>query len=420
MKVFWAWQADLPGKIARHFVRAALEEAIDRLKQPPDIEEPPEQSRRGDLHLDHDTKGLKGAPEIAHEIFKKIDVSTVVVADVTPIGRGPDRPSKDGEPQDPKSLMNPNVAIELGYAFGKLGTESFLLVLNEAYGDETGLPFDIAHRRRPITFNLTEAATPAEIGREKDKLVGQFVTALRPYLTGSASPVKTPQFSKAEPKIGKAIYFSDGEVLVHAKRPDVDFIMPFRALFYMRVIPDQPIDGHLDLHRLTENVGRYGQFGLPGGCFVLANKYGAIVASPAGNTNKLDDVFQYFRTGEIWGINADIIREGERGENKYVYTEPVENTLIAGLRSALKFHNEVSGVKPPFCVEVGLVGAAGRKLAHSGMILSKAPILASDTITHDAVLNKVDEQTQRSFLMEFFEKLNKDSGVARPKGLYGR
>jgi hypothetical protein len=29
MKVFWAWQADIPGKIARHFVREALGQAID-------------------------------------------------------------------------------------------------------------------------------------------------------------------------------------------------------------------------------------------------------------------------------------------------------------------------------------------------------------------------------------------------------
>jgi hypothetical protein len=125
MKVFWAWQADLPGKISRHFIRSALEEAIDRLKQPRDIEEPPQESRRDGLHLDHDTKGLKGAPEVADEIFKKIAAATVVVADVTPIGRGPDRPDKDGKPLEPKPLMNPNVAIELGYAFGKLGTESF-------------------------------------------------------------------------------------------------------------------------------------------------------------------------------------------------------------------------------------------------------------------------------------------------------
>src|SRR5689334_11472289 len=139
MKVFWAWQADIPGKIARHFVRDALEEAIDRLKQPRDIEEPPEESRRNDLHLDHDTKGLKGSPEIAAEIFKKIDAAAVVVADVTPVGTAP---AKEGE--TPKPLMNPNVAIELGYAFGKLGTDCFLPVLNTAFGNVQGLPFDIA------------------------------------------------------------------------------------------------------------------------------------------------------------------------------------------------------------------------------------------------------------------------------------
>ena len=87
MKVFWAWQADLPGKISRHLIREALEAAIEQLKQPRDIEEPPVESRRGDLHLDHDTKGLKGSPEIAHEIFTKIAAATVVVADVTPVGR---------------------------------------------------------------------------------------------------------------------------------------------------------------------------------------------------------------------------------------------------------------------------------------------------------------------------------------------
>jgi hypothetical protein len=93
-------------KVARHFVREALEEAIDELKQPRDIEEPPEESRRNDLHLDHDTKGLKGSPEVAHEIFKKIAASTVVVADVTPVGT-----TSEEEGKPPKPLMNPNVAI---------------------------------------------------------------------------------------------------------------------------------------------------------------------------------------------------------------------------------------------------------------------------------------------------------------------
>jgi hypothetical protein len=40
MKIFWAWQFDLPGKIARHFIRDALEAAIAQANQSNDIEEP--------------------------------------------------------------------------------------------------------------------------------------------------------------------------------------------------------------------------------------------------------------------------------------------------------------------------------------------------------------------------------------------
>jgi hypothetical protein len=108
MKVFWAWPSDRPGKISRHFVREALEGAIERLKQPKDIEEPPEEARRNDLHLDHDTKGLSGSPEIAHEIFSKIAAAAVFVADMTPVGQGRGRggdhpvPGLAAEPRHPR------------------------------------------------------------------------------------------------------------------------------------------------------------------------------------------------------------------------------------------------------------------------------------------------------------------------------
>jgi hypothetical protein len=422
VKVFWAWQADLPGKISRHVIREALEEAIEQLRQPRDIEEPDAESRRGDLHLDHDTKGLKGSPEIAHEIFNKISAATVVVADVTPVGRGPDRPDKDGKPLKPKPLMNPNVAIELGYAYGKLSTESFLAVLNEAYGDVDSLPFDIIHRRHPIVYNLKEGATKTEIEREKKKLIQQFANALKPYLTGATTVSQAPSFNEAQPKIGKAFYFSDGERLARLEHPNVDFIMPFRTVFYMRVIPRTPLNGNLAIQTLAQSVSRYGQFRAPPtGASTLQNKYGVIVLSPAGNTHNIDDLVQYFRTGEVWCINADILREGERGRYRYVFTQPLEETLIAALWSIMRFHAEVTSIAPPFYVEVGSVGVAGRTIAHGGVALNSAsPVLASDEITHSAVLNRIDEQALISFLMAFFEKLNNDSGVPRPKGLYGR
>ncbi|MGA8498166.1 MAG: hypothetical protein WB764_21960 [Xanthobacteraceae bacterium] len=418
MKVFWAWQADTPGKISRHFVRQALEDAIDRLRQPKDIEEPPEEARRANLHIDHDTKGLRGSPEIAHEIFKKIAASEVLVADVTPVG------SSAATSASQKSLMNPNVAIELGYAFGKIGTDRFLPVLNLAFGDVADLPFDIAHRRRPIVYNLLPTASPHEIEEEKRKLTTQFITALEPYIIGQETNEAVTSFAAAPAKIGKAIYFADGEILRNVQHLNRKFVMPFREVFYLRVQPRTSIDGHLDVRKLRNNALQYGNFDFPGGggdFFVGDNQYGVIAGTVAGNTNDLDNVVQYFRTGEIWAINAGVLREGERDNHRYVFTQPLEDILVFGLRSALLFEKQVSHIEPPFYVEVGIVGVAGREIAHSGFALTgREPVLASNEITHHAVLNRADDQTVAAFLMEFFEKLNRDSGVSRPKGLYGR
>src|ERR1700732_2125300 len=134
MKIFWAWQYDLPGKISRHFIRGALEEAIRQINGPEDIDEPNEEFQTGRMHLDYGRKGLKGSPDLAIEILKKIDNATVFVGDVTPVGKGPPYKTDEGVVLDGKLLMNPNVAIELGYALKTLTTDSVLMVMNNYYG----------------------------------------------------------------------------------------------------------------------------------------------------------------------------------------------------------------------------------------------------------------------------------------------
>src|ERR1700738_2143684 len=126
MKVFWAWQSDHPGKISRHFVRDCLAAAIQQLKEPEDIEEPTVAAHRDALHLDHDREGLRGFKDLAAEIFKKIAASAVFVADVTPVGRTPSNEADDGSRSDGKHLMNPNVAIELGYGVGRITVDRVL------------------------------------------------------------------------------------------------------------------------------------------------------------------------------------------------------------------------------------------------------------------------------------------------------
>src|SRR5687768_16453473 len=138
MKVFYSWQSDTPGSVGRTFIRQALEDAIEGL----DLEEAERPK------IDQDTKGVLGSPVIANTIFQKIRDAKVVIADVT----------LTGETNGGKRLCNSNVAIELGYALSVPGDEALLTVMNTHYGTPQYLPFDLAHRRWPVLFQLAPDA----------------------------------------------------------------------------------------------------------------------------------------------------------------------------------------------------------------------------------------------------------------------
>jgi hypothetical protein len=165
MKIFWSWQSDTLGKTGRHLVRDALKEAIERLKQATDVEEP----GREELHLDQDIEGITGSPDLARTIFDKINNSDVVIADVTLVDSA-------------KSLINSNVALELGYAFHAVTDSKVILVFNRYYGQHENLPFDLRHKGGAVVFDLAPDAGREEINTSKRLLTDRFVAAIRPLL----------------------------------------------------------------------------------------------------------------------------------------------------------------------------------------------------------------------------------------------
>src|SRR6185436_17888904 len=122
------------------------------------------------MELDHDRKDVSGSPDLATEILKKIENATVFVADVTPVGQGAPRKTREGD-EPGKMLMNPNVAIELGYALKRLTTNRILMVMNTHYGSRSDVPFDLAHKNGPIQFYLAPDADKTTIAAERKKLV---------------------------------------------------------------------------------------------------------------------------------------------------------------------------------------------------------------------------------------------------------
>ena len=164
MKVFWSWQSDSQGKVSRHFVNLVISELLGELSKECALEDADRPE------LDHDTKGVNGWVAIADTIFDKIDHAVAFVADMTLTASTPNG----------KRSPNPNVLIELGYALKSLGDTSILLVWNSANGAEpTDLPFDMCHRRAPISYCLPDSATSAEIRLESEQLKNSLRVPLK-------------------------------------------------------------------------------------------------------------------------------------------------------------------------------------------------------------------------------------------------
>ena len=147
--VFYSWQSDLPNTSNRGFIEKALKKAVKEIADDESIDVEPV--------IDRDTAGVGGSPEISGTIFEKIAKADVFVADVSII-------NKD---EKGRKVPNPNVLIELGYAFKALGHNKVILIMNTEFGGLELLPFDL-RTRRVLTYDTTQEKT-----KELGDLVGK-------------------------------------------------------------------------------------------------------------------------------------------------------------------------------------------------------------------------------------------------------
>ena len=119
-----------------------------------------------------------------------------------------------------KRLINPNVAIEYGHAHHALGDNAILMVQNTHYGDRDALPFDLKQKAGPIQYRLPPGANKAEIEAAQKSLVGQFITALRPFMERQTAQAAAP-FQEQPSADTPAVYFTAGELLALA--PSIRF-----------------------------------------------------------------------------------------------------------------------------------------------------------------------------------------------------
>ncbi len=367
MKIFWSWQSDTPGKTGRHFVRAALLDAVNELKTHPDIEEPTGRFDRDAIHLDSDRQGVPGSPDLAATIFAKIDAAAVVVVDVTPVGHGPVREGDDGTEMPRKALMNPNVAIELGYALGKHAEGSnnnLIMICNSFYGNRSDLPFDLAHKAGPIFYNLPPEAPKSGISSAHRDLKYSLVAALKPFL--SLSTLQTvPLFVPTSAGANAGVWFERGAVLGQAGDQRFDskltnYYLEVSPIFYLRLVPSQALAEQRtrsDVRRIAHDLPH---FSTTGGSFIHENAWGAANIEPFTHDGSSSAIVQLFLNGEIWAVNRSIVTRFPDGS--FFYIGAVEMLLRKRLPSYIDAIIQRMNVLPPIDVEIGFVGVKGYRI----------------------------------------------------------
>jgi len=180
-RVFYSWQSDLPNATNRGFIERALQEAAKSIGGDASVEVEPV--------IDRDTLGIPGAPDIAHAILEKIEKSDVFVCDVSIINTDTEQ----------RLTPNPNVLIELGYAFKSLGPSRVVLVMNTVFGKPELLPFDL--RRKRVTPYVI-ASQDSDKSKERHRLSSELETAVRTIITeqDKARPKAIPSGDKASLK----------------------------------------------------------------------------------------------------------------------------------------------------------------------------------------------------------------------------
>jgi hypothetical protein len=428
MKIFWSWQSDTPGKIGRFLVRDALRDAVAQLKEAPDIEEPTSRETREGLHVDQDIQGASGSPDLARTILAKIEISTVVVADVTLVGMAT-ASAKENTPA--KKLINSNVAIELGYAFGRLTDANVLMVMNGYYGLHEDLPFDLRHKGGAIVFNLPPDADKNAIERERRSLKERFIAALKPFVQKTSLP--TPSFSETPTTFSKGTYFQKEEVLVQIgdfPRQQVTFVYRTESLCYLRIMPVSGLTKPIPIVTLSKVASHVPHLGRSVNVAFAQNDYGIIryesdLINQEGPTD-LTRSAQLFENGEIWNINASLIVAEPNGRPaglKYPFLPslPFEQTFFDAVHSIPRFATTELNVPAPWQIEIGLVGVKGVhiSMALNGYPEQYGPIRKSE-IVRRVVVNDGDSSSGLDrLLLEFFTDVYDSVGLSRPVDLHG-
>jgi hypothetical protein len=342
-KVFFSWQSDREERAGRYFLRDALQRAINELHAEIDFEV----ANRPEL--DHDTKGVVGSPGIADVILSKIRESAVFVADVTLIGK-----ADNGKP-----VINPNVAIELGYALKAVGDAGLVMVMNRAHGDREGLPFDLKYRRGPIYYKLGDGADGATRKAAQDGIVPALKEAIKLRL--DSLPAGNEEDADRQSVVARIRKMHE-----HRVEKILAGVAPVAVLgggmLVMHVVPLSAVDERPApaFDEISRNPNRFFPIGDNHARDARVDYVGLLTGSNTDGLSKPQRAYtQVLQSGTVEAVVSSL----ERTKEHFIELPHLQAIVI---KYARLYANSLSssGVGPPFVILVSLAGVKGKRLLH--------------------------------------------------------
>ena len=409
--IFFSWQATRSQREGRSLIEDALKTAIANLANDLTLEE----ALREGLDLDKDTKNVPGNPPIFTTILGKIDKAAVFIPDLTSVAK-----RENGE-----LIPNPNVLIEYGWALNSLGYHQIIPVMNTAYGDpkEEDLPFDMAHLRNPITYNLSESASNDDLRAVRASLAKVLENALKTvfeseeFKSSLPKPPAPPVFPRQDAQDGRARFMAKGKSLgvprsrlmqLTGQPESSQLHLAEGAACWFRIMPAIDTGRRWlvqDLQEMTLELSIAPILNMSQSVgFVRGADGGGHYAVEGGDTTH--SVAYVFKTGEIWIIDSWLAQIPQYVElNELAFTQTLEK-CISFLSSRLQ-------VPGPYFWEAGFEGIAGRML-----VLREGNHRPWGTAVEDYVFDsgdfKLGDDAAES-LRPFFEKVFDCFGARRPR-----
>lgn len=429
--IFYSWQSDRPEDVTRGFIREALDEAVKIVTQDIGVEDA--------IRVTSDTQDEPGHPPIFDTILNKIDEAVVFVPDVSIVGEiEGEKPSsrKEEKARRRKWSFNQNVAIEYGYALKALGSRRIIPVMNTAFGGLRKLPFDMAHRRGPIRYELRADATPEQRAEKKEELVRGLVHALtvlrnkRLLDDDDGSSEEVGGFEPVAPLDGSQAGNFPVSLLGRENIPteagQVEKMIWLRngPQTFLRLVPTQKINQikHLDIKDsiVTGQLLEMRLRQAAGAVWHVRNREGAAAVSVDLNSMERDSVYaiaatQVFTNREIWGVDTELL-EPERSAARTESGQPhigaiaLEWQFILTLLNYMKFARDYLGIQPPVRWVAGLneISEHRLRLDHE---FSERPL--DNEIIETGLIRDYNENAD-DILMPFFHRVWEQFGRRRP------